>query len=349
MSDWQGQPPPGSPPPGQGQPTPGGQWGAPHLAAQAGVVRVGDLLQTGARIVGGNLGAFFTVAFLAILPGNALQHFFLVRWQEGVYEFQADMMSGARIGAVPDFSRIFNMADVGGMCMGSALQFVLTYLAQGILMYAVVETLAGRKPPMGQAISRGLARAPSVLITALLLTLAYSAAMIPGVILGMLIVGGAAAAGGGGAGGVAVCCGMPVMFLAMLVPVVFLWVIFFLAIPSAVAEKAGPVEAISRSLALTKGNRLTIFLLGVCLVLVVLVFWGIGSMFLMVVGGAGVDFTTGLPEPPSTISQIVSFIVGLLVGALWTMLVASLSAVAYARIRGIRDGVDASALAEVFS
>ena len=116
MSDWQGQPPPGSPggppqggPPPQGQPpTPGGQWGAPQLAAQAGVVRVGDLLQTGARIVGGNLGAFFTVAFLATLPGLAITQFFTMRWQEKMFAWQADMMQAAQYGGMPDFSQLFD-------------------------------------------------------------------------------------------------------------------------------------------------------------------------------------------------------------------------------------------------
>ena len=155
MSDWQGQPPPGSPgspgtPPGSPQaPMPGGQWGAPNPHQQVGVVRVGDLLQTGARVVGGNLGAFFTVAFLATLPGLALQQFFMMRWQSRMLEWQADMLSSSQLGVVPDMSKLFDGASLGGFCVGGLLQFVLVYLAQAILMYAVVETLAGRKPPMG--------------------------------------------------------------------------------------------------------------------------------------------------------------------------------------------------------
>lgn len=355
MSDWQGQPPPGSqggPPhqgPPQGQaPMPGGQWGAPHLAAQAGVVRVGDLLQTGARIVGGNLGAFFTVAFMATLPGLAITQFFTMRWQEKMFA-QADMIGSARLGGAPNIGNMFrdilDPTDFGGICLGSLIQFVLVYLAQAILMYTVVETLAGRKPPMGQAISKGLARAPAVLVTALLITLAYIAAMLPGFILGILIFVGAAA---GDAGAVAACCGMPTMFLLILIPIVYLAVVFFLAVPASVAENAGPVEAISRSIALTKGNRLTIFLTLLCLMLVLFVFACIGGMFGAAFGAGGVDMATGMPQPPSTASQVVSFIMNLLVGSLQTMLLASLAAVAYARIRGIRDGVDAGALAEVF-
>ena len=139
------------------------------------------------------------------------------------------------------------------------------------------------------------------------------------------------------------------MFILIIVPLIYLLVVFFLAVPCAVAEKVGPVEALSRSLALTKGHRLTIFLTILCLWLVVVVFACIGGMFGAAFGAGGVDLATGLPQAPSTASQVVSFLTNLLVGSLQTMLLASLAAVAYARIRGIRDGVDAGALAEVFS
>ena len=94
---------------------------------------------------------------------------------------------------------------------------------------------------------------------------------------------------------------------------------------------------------------MTIFLTILCLWLVIVVFACIGGMFGAAFGAGGVDLATGMPEPPSTASQVVSFIVNLLVGSLQTMLLAALAAVTYARIRGIRDGVDANALAEVFS
>jgi len=139
------------------------------------------------------------------------------------------------------------------------------------------------------------------------------------------------------------------MLIAMIVPFVYLLVVFFLAVPASVAERAGPVEAISRSLTLTKGHRLTIFLTLLCLMLVLFVLSCIGGMFGAIFGGGGVDLATGLPQAPSTLSQVISFILTLLVGSLQTMLFSSFAAVAYARIRGIRDGVDAGALAEVFS
>src|SRR5690606_24954279 len=96
------------------------------------------------------------------------------------------------------FRQMFDPTDFAGLCGAAFVSFVLTYLAQGILMYATVEHLAGRHAPVGAAVARGFARAPSVLGVALLVAILQFVTALPGVGIGALLF----AAGPAGA-----CCG----------------------------------------------------------------------------------------------------------------------------------------------
>lgn len=351
MSDWQQQQPPGAPP--AGPPAPGGfgappqaSWGEPPPAQAPSRLEPGELLQTTARIVGGNFGVFFAVAFVAVLPGLAINQFFTARMQDRMFGFVENVQSAP--GMLPDVSQMFSFADIGGLCVGALLSFTLMYLAQAVLVYDVVENLAGRKPPMGQAIATGLSRAPAVLGAAFLLTLVLTASVIPGAVLGVLVMAGGAAAGAGAAA-LATCCGGALAIVGVLVPVVYASIVFFVTVPAAVLENVGPIGALSRSLELTRGNRGRIFLAFLALGLVVFVLACVSGVCTGAVGAGGIDPATGMPQPPSTLANVVSFVTGLLIQTVQTMAFAALAAVTYARLRGVRDGVDAQALAEVFA
>ncbi len=348
MSDWQ-QHPPGAPAPAAPQPggfgPPQPQSGPTPPASPLAGLEVGELLQTTARIIGGNYGVFFAVALTATLPGTAIGQLFASRLQERVLNFQQSLLTSP--GTVPDVTQLFSVVDIGLVCGGGLVNFALMYLAQAVLVYDVVENLAGRKPPMGQAIRTGLSRAPAVLVTAFLLTLVLTASVLPGLVLGILVVAGGAAAGSGAAG-LAACCGLPLMLVTMLAPMFYASIAFIVAVPAAVIEDVGPVGALSRSLELTKGHRWRIFLALMALMLVVVVFSCVGGMC----SGAlspSIDPTTGAFQAPSALGTMVSFVVQLFTQAIQMMLIAALAAVAYARLRGIRDGVDAQALAKVFA
>ncbi|MBX3250635.1 MAG: hypothetical protein KF901_25885 [Myxococcales bacterium] len=342
------QPPGGAPPGGGGgwQPPGGPEWGPSQLAAEAGVVRVGDILSTAMRVVSGNFGAFAVVCLGAVLPGLVVTQYFSTRMQTRILEVQGDLMSQQLgYGGSPDdpfamLGRMFDPTDFIGMCGGGFLSFVFTYLAQATLMYATVEHLAGRHAPIGAAISRGLSRGLSVLGAALLIVLMQVVVALPAIGIGVL----GALAGPAGA-----CCGVGFMFVGILVPLFWVLVVTFVTIPAAVTENVGPIAAIQRSFELTKGHRVTILLVFLCLMGAIFTFACIGGMCSGALSGGGIDMATGMPKPPSAFAQGVSFVVTLITSVVQTMALASLAAVTYARIRGVRDGVDANALAEVFS
>ena len=54
-------------------------------------------------------------------------------------------------------------------------------------------------------------------------------------------------------------------------------------------------------------------------------------------------------QEPSALAIAVNFLIQLVLQSIQTMTIAALAAVVYARLRGIREGVDAETLARVFA
>lgn len=198
--------------------------------------------------------------------------------------------------------------------------FVVTIAAQAIgqggIMYSVVEHLSGRAPSLGTALRVALSRAFWVFLT-------------------QLLVGLAALVG----------------FAACFVPGVIVSIFFCVASAACIVEKLGPIDSISRSIQLTEGQRLTIFLI----FLVVVIGYFILAMCIMmpvqmiIIGGAAAAGGPGAIQDPFSVGQIIGQLVQIPVTLIATMLFSTLVAVIYARLRGLRDGVDAQALASVFS
>jgi hypothetical protein len=198
--------------------------------------------------------------------------------------------------------------------------FVVTIAAQAVgqggIMYAVVEQLSGRSPQLGAAFRVALSRAFWVFLT-------------------QFIVGLAALVG----------------FAACFVPGVIVTIFFCVSSAACIVEKLGPIDSISRSIQLTEGQRLTIFLI----FLVVGIGYFICAMCILmpvqmvVIGGAAAAGGPGAIQDPLSVGQILNQIIQLPVTMFATMLFSTLVAVIYARLRGLRDGVDAQALASVFS
>ena len=126
-------------------------------------------------------------------------------------------------------------------------------------------------------------------------------------------------------------------------------ILFFLAIPAAVAEQCGPIEAMQRSLRLTKGHRLKI-LAGLLVILVVFVVVVILGMIVTApFGGGQIDPSTGQMQGMSTGALIIGTIVGIGQTMVLLTMLSSFAGVTYAKIRGVDEGVDAASIASVFS
>ncbi len=201
------------------------------------------------------------------------------------------------------------MSALGGMGV-YFVQVALQFLAQAVVMHATVEFMAGRKAQLGHSLSVGFSRAAVVLALAFFNTIA--------IVAGLLF------------------CVVPGIVIAC---------ILYASVPSAVVERLGPIDAMQRSAELTDGHRVTIFLV---LLVIYAAQFALGCAANMGLGGAG-----ALSGETQAIQPLPLRIAGY--GISWaivlfsTMFSAVAAAVFYARVRGIRDGVDANAIADVFA
>lgn len=190
------------------------------------------------------------------------------------------------------------------------VQIIFLNLAQAALMYATVEFLAGRKAGIGESLTGGLSRLHVVLAVAFLYALAV---------------------------GLGTC--------ACIIPGILLACVLYVAIPAAVCEKLGPIEAMQRSSDLTSGHRLTIFL-----VLLLMFVIEVGLTCGISVGYGDNLFDQDAYVPPLSAPVRASrYALAFGMQCVLAMFTAAFASVFYARVRGIRDGVDANAIADVFA
>ena len=183
----------------------------------------------------------------------------------------------------------------------AALRTVLTLLAQAALVHGTVERLAGRPVSLRRSLAAVLGRAWPLLALAMIQSLAISLAL-----------------------------------LACIIPGVVLACVLFVSIPAAVVERRGPLEAMQRSADLTRGHRLTLFAVGLPLVL------------LAVAGHYGLSMALAPHAPLDLPLRIADYAAQALFAALFMMFQAVLAAVLYTRARRIHDGDDVDTIAKVF-
>ncbi|AKF10355.1 hypothetical protein DB32_007504 [Sandaracinus amylolyticus] len=181
---------------------------------------------------------------------------------------------------------------------------------QGAIMYLTVESLVGRKASVGDAVRAVLGR------------------IVPLVIASFLV---------------AFVTGIGAMFC--FAPGIIAWIWLSAALPACLVERLGPIQSMQRSIELTEGHRMTIFL-----IFLVLFggFFGVTLCVAMPARLAGGMTPGAIPNPLDPLqlaAKLVMFVVQL--GS--TMVLSAAIAVVYAKLRGLRDGVDAQALARVFA
>jgi hypothetical protein len=304
---------------GGGAGMPGGGYTSPQpgMGAPTGTLDVGDVLATTFRTLGAAAGPIAGCSLAAAVPVVVLYFGISVI----VYAvFNQFMGPDAAAQLSTDPRRLWGFL---GVMYGSYFVVFLAILAvqsvgQGGIMYVVAEQMSGRRPAVGPALRVGLSRAFWVFLVHLILS------------FGVAI-------------GAAFCC----------VPGVIVFVFFCIASCVSVVERAGPLTSLQRALQLTEGQRLPIFLI----YLVVVIGWFVCSVCIvgpvqMIITFGGLAASGGglgtMPSPFS-IGALLNHVIALPVLAFEIAVFSALGAVIYARLRGLRDGVDAQALASVFS
>ena len=174
--------------------------------------------------------------------------------------------------------------------------YLFTLLLQSALVRATIEDLNGKRPTFADCLQ--------IAIRFFLPTLA----------IGLLV--------GLGAG---------LATLALVVPGIILWLGWSVSVPVLIQERLGVFGSMSRSRALTKGSRWSLFGLFLVLIIIAMVIQGAAGVLVYLFHG------------------IAAVIVAGLVQSVMAMLLSVAAAVSYVELRQVKEGTSVDELAEIFS
>lgn len=207
------------------------------------------------------------------------------------------------------FASLGTAATVGIAVFSIFTAIFLAMITQGALVRATVAHSEGRKSSLAESAMAGLRVALPLLGLAVLSAL--------GIGLGLLL---------------------------LVVPAAILYVVWSVAAPALVEERLGPIEALGRSTALTRGARWKIF----GLLLVTLVLYWMFSGFVALLGvmsyGGLEAFSGGAGSLPVSY-LVINSIGGTITSAVWGVILTSL----YVELRDWKDGPRTAALADIFA
>jgi hypothetical protein len=199
--------------------------------------------------------------------------------------------------------------------VGQFGNFMVGQIVTGLIALAVFQALSRGEADIGRSMSVAFSKFGSLLIASIVVAIATGVGM-----------------------------------MMCVVPGVFAAILFSVVIPAVVVEKLGPMDALSRSVNLTEGHRMQIFL----------VFLVVGLVYAVVFGGifcvSGVvmadsmqsgGFQAGQQPGGPTIGLIQ--VGGGILGALVMTFQATLGAVIYKDLREIKEGTGVDDLVDVFS
>ncbi len=197
------------------------------------------------------------------------------------------------------------MIRAGVLVAGAVvLMLALAVVQAGAVTFGTVRALAGEQARFGEMLAIGVRRGLPVIAAGLLVWLA---------ILGATLL--------------------------LVVPGIVVMVATSVAVPAAVVERRGPLEAFRRSLALTRGARWPLFASGLALLVVV--------MLLSTLAQAAAGLLMGaLAADPGAVPAVL--VLSQLGNALFSVIPTVGIAVAYHDLRVAKEGVDTGALARVF-
>lgn len=176
------------------------------------------------------------------------------------------------------------------------VSFIFALLLQAAVVRATIEDLNGKRPSFGDCVQ--------IAIRFLLPTLA----------IGLLVAFGAGLA-----------------TLALIVPGIILWLGWSMSVPILIQERLGVFGSMSRSRALTKGNRWSLFGLFLVLGIIAMVIqWGM-LLILVLFGGIAAEIGAALVQ--TVVSMVLSVAI----------------AVSYVELRQVKEGASVEELAEIFS
>jgi hypothetical protein len=218
------------------------------------------------------------------------------------------------------------------------LTIVLGVLSQAIVLYGAFQDMRGRPVKLADCLKVGLRRFfPLVGLAicagiAMLAYVVFFAVAIVGLIQAPLQSPWLVA----------------LAFLLLFIPLVILFLMWFVATPACVVERLGPFRSLGRSRALTKGHRWKTFGLILVMLIPAMIVAGVITA-VMARLGIGVNLRIGIFfDLNRNMNTVASQVVSLIWTAIWTAFYAILVVVAYHDLRVAKEGVDTEQIAAVF-
>lgn len=285
---------------------------------------IGRVISRAFGVMGANFTLFAALALLLVgAPNLALG---VWRSRSG---FDEALAAGGAMNAEAGFPTEFWGMFAAWTGIAVAVTLVAGTILQTALTRASIRSLSGRRPGLGDSLAIGIRLFIPVLIIAVLMWLGLILAAAVVIIPLAFLIGISAMA----IGPLAAVLGIVVPFLA-LVPIVYLYLVWCIAIPAFVSEKIGIFDAFGRSRELTKGSRLRIF---VVLLVLAVATWTLSF-------GIGMVAAAALAAAPLAVVAITA-----LVTALSSMASTAIHASIYFELRETREGATAGDLEAIFA
>lgn len=243
--------------------------------------------------------------------GRVLRQSFSVTWSNLLPFYLVGLAVYAPVILLLGLAATLPVSDDAARIMTTAsdlLERLLGFVLAGALSYGVIENLRGRRPAIGQTVGVGLRSGGRVFVVGLM-------------------------------SGIATAVGL----VLCIVPGIIVYCMLWVAVPVAVVEQAGVMEAMDRSQHLTAGTRLGVF--AVNLVIGVLV----GAVGFVVYGAAigGIALLGGGEDIGASVLAAGQLAGSLLLIPLECLQAAS-AAVGYYDLRVHREGAEVDQLVSVF-
>jgi hypothetical protein len=218
--------------------------------------------------------------------------------------------------------------------VSSALVMLLTLMlsipiSTAAITYGVFQQMRGRETSLVDCIRVGLSSLLPVLSVAFLQIVAIFGAVLLTVVPVALLMGGAVAAAGkstgpGGGCGVFMIL-LPILLCCYIFPTM-VWLKLFVAVPAAVEERPGPLNALRRSSFLTAGQRWPIF----------------GTVLILGILNMGVNLVAGFVP-------VAGKVIGPLLALVMCGILSASCAVVYYRLRSSTESIDVDQISSVFA
>jgi hypothetical protein len=266
---------------------------------------VGEILDVGIKIYFRNAWTLFRIVVFVVLPAQILVNVIQVS------ALPKGVQSSYRFGLTPSFTSdrtSLSGRETGTLVTGFVIALLLNALAgklaQAACFRAVTDAYLGEANTWRSSLRFALRRLPAVVVVSILSTIFVT--------LGTL---------------------------ACIVPGIYLWGAFFVAIPALLVEGAGPMRALGRSRELVRGRWWGTF--GVAL---------LGYLLVLVVGGTLSGLVLGLAFASPAQNTVVGFVLNVVATTISSMLttpaVAAFAIVLYIDLRVRKEGFDLYLLAQ---